>query len=73
LTSRALEYLSREELDSLLDHLDSEDRPCDETFTLTRAWAEGRDIVWSRLELGLQDAGAGCDCEVLANVDPDER
>jgi hypothetical protein len=54
-----------------LDHRLAE--PCDETLVMTRRWAEDHGVPWSRLETGLHDSGAGCDCEVLANVDPDEN
>lgn len=33
---------------------------------------QGRAVM-RKLETGLHDSGAGCDCEVLANVDPDEQ
>jgi hypothetical protein len=66
--------LTREQLDDLLKHLDHRlAEPCDETLVMTRRWAEDHGVPWSRLEIGLHDSGAGCDCEVLANVDPDEN
>ncbi len=40
---------------------------------LTRRWAVRHSLPWTLLEAGLNDSGAGCDCEVLANVNPDEQ
>lgn len=64
--------LDRAALDRLLDHLDARLADgCDHTTRFTEEWAraEGRD--WPRLRAALSDAGGGCDCEVLANVDPE--
>jgi hypothetical protein len=66
--------IAREQLDDLLEHLDHRMvEPCDETLAMTRRWAEDQGVPWNRLETELHDSGAGCDCEVLANVDPDEQ
>ena len=65
--------LDRPALDALLDHLDerlSEDG-CDHTLRLTQAWAEQESRDWSSLADALREAGGYCDCEVMANVDPD--
>jgi hypothetical protein len=63
--------IAREQLDDLLEHLDHRlVEPCDETLAMTRRWAGTR---CARLEPGLHDSGAVGDCEVLANVDPDEQ
>ncbi|GAA3041452.1 DUF2695 domain-containing protein [Kitasatospora albolonga] len=67
--------LDRDGLDELLDDLDErlEESGCDHTLRHSRAWAEAGAREWSALEAGLRALGGHCDCEVLANVDPDER
>lgn len=65
--------LDRPALDALLDHLDerlSEDG-CDHTLRLTQAWAEKESRDWTPLADALREAGGYCDCEVLANVNPE--
>lgn len=65
--------LDRPALDSLLDHLDEalSDQGCDHSLRFTQAWAEQEGREWEPLADGLREAGGYCDCEVLANVDPD--
>ena len=64
--------LDRPALDRLLDHLDERlSEPCDHTLRFTEEWARGESRDWPALEAALADAGGGCDCEVLANVDPE--
>ncbi|GHH76117.1 hypothetical protein GCM10018781_46580 [Kitasatospora indigofera] len=67
--------IDRELLDDLLDHV--EERlavtGCDHTLRHSRTWADSHSVAWSALEAGLQAGGGSCDCEVLANVDPDEK
>ncbi|MGW6704543.1 DUF2695 domain-containing protein [Streptomyces sp. NPDC054956] len=67
--------IDREELDDLLEHLEVSlaDAECDHTLKFSRAWADSRSLAWPELESGLLAAGGGCDCEVLLNVDPDEK
>jgi hypothetical protein len=67
--------VDRAQLDSLYAYV--EDRRsrhgCDHTLRYTREWAMAHpEIDWSRVRLGLVEAGGHCDCEVLANTDPDE-
>jgi hypothetical protein len=63
------------QLRALLNHLDAnlEDVPCEHTLRLTLAWAKDRGINTDRLVPSLAHFGGGCDCEVLANVNPETR
>jgi hypothetical protein len=63
------------ELRSLLEHLrgELEAVPCDHTHRITRSWASDRGAGWERVRESLLHFGGGCDCEVLANVDPASR
>lgn len=67
--------LEPEELRALLRYLDAElgEVPCDHTLRLTLAWARTHDKDPDRLVPSLNHFGGGCDCEVLANVDPETR
>ena len=67
--------LEPEELRALINHLDAElgDVPCEHTLRLTQAWAKTRGKDWEKLRPSLAHFGGGCDCEVLANVDPEAR
>jgi hypothetical protein len=60
------------QLKELLDHLDEAlgKTSCDHTNRLTRAWAADNAVDPEALERSLIHFGGGCDCEVLANVDP---
>lgn len=64
--------LDREQLDGLLGYLDEQAGACDHSLRHSRAWAAAQGLDWPVLEGALRDAGGGCDCEVAANVDPDE-
>ena len=64
--------LEPEQLKALLDYLD-ERLPvdgCDHTLRLTRAWASAHAVDFDELVKSVEHFGGGCDCEVLANVDP---
>ena len=65
--------LEPEQLRALLEHLDQRltGEPCDHTFRGTRAWAEANGVETDALEESVAHFGGGCDCEVLANVDPE--
>lgn len=46
---------------------------CDNTLRFTGEWAVAHpEIDWPYLRLALAEAGGHCDCEVLANTDPDQ-
>jgi len=64
--------LTPRQLKALLDHLDESltGTGCDHTPRLTRAWALDSAVDPDALERSLIHFGGGCDCEVLANVDP---
>lgn len=61
------------QLRALLDYL--EDRvardPCDHTLRYAQVWANTNGVDPDALESSLRHFGGGCDCEVLANVDPE--
>lgn len=60
-------------LAALLNHLEerlSRD-PCDHTLRFTRTWADVNGVDPDALERSVAHFGGGCDCEVLANVDPE--
>jgi hypothetical protein len=61
-----------EQLKSLMEHLDERlvDDPCDHTLRLTSRWTADNGVDIESLEESLAHFGGGCDCEVLANVDP---
>jgi hypothetical protein len=65
--------LEPEELKALLDHLDERlpHSGCDHTLRLTCRWAADQRIDGERLAESLLHFGGECDCEVLANVDPE--
>jgi uncharacterized protein DUF2695 len=60
------------QLKDLLDHLDESlgRVDCDHSLRVTRAWATDNGIDQAALEGSVLHFGGGCDCEVLANVDP---
>jgi hypothetical protein len=64
--------LEPDQLKALLDHLDERlpEVGCDHTPRLTRAWADDNGLEPDALEQSVAHFGGGCDCEVLANVDP---
>jgi hypothetical protein len=67
--------LEPDQLKALLDYLDERlgRRTCDHSLRLTRAWGERAGVDWAALERSVLHFGGGCDCEVLANVDPETR
>jgi Protein of unknown function (DUF2695) len=62
-----------EELERLFDYLEAQDADarCDRSLTLTMAWASENGIEQGPLASALREFGGYCDCEVLANIDPD--
>jgi hypothetical protein len=73
--SRDLLVLGEAELRDLLNFLDEEEQAgatCDHTLRLTMVWASERGVDPDALEESLNELGGGCDCEVLANVVPEE-
>jgi hypothetical protein len=66
--------LDKERLNDLLDHLDESlsEGGCDHTLRLTRGWAAERGLDSDALAASVARFGGYCDCEVLANVDPEE-
>ncbi|MEV6445517.1 DUF2695 domain-containing protein [Amycolatopsis sp. NPDC051716] len=58
-------------LEHLEDHFDDDlADDCDGELTLTREWALREGLSPAPLEDRLRELGGGCDCEVLANLDP---
>jgi hypothetical protein len=57
----------------LLDHLDQElgAHPCDHTLRLTEKWLAAKDLDVAAVVERYELMGAGCDCELLANLDPE--
>jgi hypothetical protein len=67
--------IDRAQLDALYEHVERRRvrHGCDSTLRYTQEWAMAHpEIDWPRLRLGLVEAGGHCDCEVLANTDPDQ-
>ena len=71
--ARAVMPLDFDQLESLLDYLDKQDagERCDHSLRLTTDWAVENDVQQQRLAAALSEFGGYCDCEVLANLDPD--
>lgn len=44
---------------------------CSHLLVESRAWSEHNDVPWPELNRGLRALGGFCDCEVLANIEPD--
>ena len=65
--------LDRAALDGLLDHVEERvtGDGCDHSLRYSQEWAEQEGRAWEPLSAALRQAGGHCDCEVLANVDPD--
>jgi Protein of unknown function (DUF2695) len=65
--------LAPAELRALLDHLDGElpRHGCDHSLRLTFGWADRSGKDRDALQESLAHFGGMCDCEVLANVDPE--
>ena len=67
--------IDRAQLDSLHRHIESRrvQNGCDHTLRFSQEWAMAHpEVDWPRLQMSLEDAGGHCDCEVLANTDPDQ-
>jgi hypothetical protein len=64
--------LEPDQLKGLLDHLDARlgQTECDHSSRLTRAWGVENGVDPNDLERSVSHFGGNCDCEVLANVDP---
>jgi hypothetical protein len=64
--------LAPEELKALLDYLDEQlpKHGCDHTLRLTHGWASAQGVDPEAVGASTAHFGGGCDCEVLANVDP---
>ena len=67
--------LEREWLKGLLDYLDRElpEAGCDDTLRLARRWAADHGVDAQRLEDSVLHFDGGCDCEVLADFDPETQ
>ena len=67
--------LDRAQLEQLLEHLDEwfPRAGCDHTLRLTRAWARDHDLDPDEVARSAEHFGGYCDCEVLANVDPEDE
>jgi Protein of unknown function (DUF2695) len=64
--------LGPEQLKAMLDDLDEQlpKRGCDHTLRLTLGWATAHAVEPEDLKASVAHFGGSCDCEVLANVDP---
>jgi len=61
---------SKSDLKSLLDYLDRPNPPvCTHTFKETLEFLSEKNLDQSKVLPWLQENGAGCDCEVIFNVD----
>ena len=71
--ARQAMVLDEAQLSDLLDYLDERvaEEGCDHTLRLTERWAAERSVEPSNLIASLQHFGGYCDCEVVANVDPE--
>jgi hypothetical protein len=65
--------LPKVELAALFDYLDAElgETGCDDTPRLTTRFLRDRGLDVDRVAAWLREAGGHCDCEVLANVEPE--
>jgi hypothetical protein len=63
------------QLKDLLEFLDEQlgVEACDHSLRFTMRWAEAAGVDQDALEESVHHFGGGCDCEVLANVDPQTR
>jgi ribosomal protein S15P/S13E len=66
--------LTREQLSALHAHLERKraDQRCDRTLKRTETWARRQRLEVAAVVEGLGALGGFCDCEVLANVHPDD-
>jgi hypothetical protein len=68
--SADLPPIKKEELRALFDYLDRPNPdPCTHAFKETRSFLEGKRLPVVPTLQWLQRNGAGCDCEVIFNVD----
>jgi hypothetical protein len=72
-SARSAMPLSEEQLNDLLDYLDERlpEVGCDHSLRLTREWAATNAVEARALATSVEHFGGFCDCEVLANVDPE--
>lgn len=65
--------LSASELRALFDSLDREldQRACDHTRRIAHGWLAERGVDPDPVFARLQSRGGFCDCEILANVEPE--
>ena len=70
---RAGMILDEPQLSSLLDYLDEQLQVarCDHTLRFTEAWAAEHSVDATALAASVEKFGGYCDCEVLANVEPE--
>jgi hypothetical protein len=70
---RGAMILGESQLSSLLDYLDEqlEASGCDHTLRFTEAWAAEHAVDASALVASVAEFGGYCDCEALANVEPE--
>ena len=70
--ARELLILDARQLEALLDLLDQigAEEICDDSLRMTVAWAKENEVDPDALSASLGHFGGYCDCEVLANVDP---
>ncbi len=73
-SSAALMPIDRSQLEALLDHVKAavEADGCDHSRKATDAWAAANGLDLPSLNVGLEEYGGYCDCEVVMNVRPDE-
>ena len=62
--TRRVEPLGNRSLDELLAYLDVQLDHCDDTFKLTRAWAQQRGLAPAHVVGLAWHDGAKCDCQV---------
>jgi Protein of unknown function (DUF2695) len=69
--ARSRMVLDEAELDGLVSYLDQEDARavCDQSLRRTSVWARENGVTTTQLAGSLAEFGAGCDCEVLLNLD----
>jgi hypothetical protein len=59
------------DLHEYLDRMLAESGSCDHSLRFSHEWSQLRGVDVLQLENSLIRLGGACDCEVLANVDPD--
>jgi hypothetical protein len=71
--AREAMVLDEAQLSDLLDYLDDQvaEAGCDHTLRFTEAWASAHRIESSDLVQSVQHFGGYCDCEVVANIEPE--